>query len=466
MTQSNHDTAWDLLKASVMNFNGNPIGTVAARDTVKQELNYDQVFVRDFAVSAYIYLLADEPEIVANFLLEMVRLQRTSQQFDCFEPGEGLMPASFKVEKVDGEQRIIADFGERAIARVPPVDSGLWWMLLLHAYVQSTGDRALAERADVQGAIRILLDLYLSERFDMFPTILVPDGSFMIDRRMGVYGYPVDVQALFFASLKAVVQLLVDSDENNDYITAARARIEHLAYHIRTYYWLDLEKLNHIYRYDVEEYGEHTVNIFNIYPETIPGWLIDWIPESGGYFAGNIGPARMDYRYFAHGNLMAIISGLATDEQAQAFMELLRARWDDLVGHMPLKLVFPALQDRDWVILTGMDPKNRAWSYHNGRNWPSLVWLLAAACVCTGAFDILERALDELGSRLSRDNWPEYYDGQYGRLVGREARVLQTWSIAGFLVAEHLAEHPQSLERIGFASSGPYSVAGKCQVPA
>ena len=70
----------------------------------------------------------------------------------------------------------------------------------------------------------------------------------------------------------------------------------------------------------MEEYGEHTVNIFNIYPETIPGWLIDWIPETGGYFAGNIGPGLMDYRYFAHGNLMAIVSGLATEQQAQAFM--------------------------------------------------------------------------------------------------------------------------------------------------
>ena len=94
------------------------------------------------------------------------------------------------------------------------------------------------------------------------------------------------------------------------------------------------------------------------------------------------------------------------------------------------------------------------------------MWLLAAACVRTGAFDVLERALDELGARLCNDNWPEYYDGRYGRLVGREARVLQTWSIAGFLVAEHLAEHPQSLERIGFGGGGAHSVAGKCQVPA
>ena len=452
MSQSIRETAWGLLRASVMNFKDKPLGTIAARDTIKQELNYDQVFVRDFAVSAYAYLLADEADIVANFLLEMVRLQRTQRQFACFEPGEGLMPASFKVVEIDNEERIVADYGERAIARVPPVDSGFWWLLLLDAYVQSTGDSALAERDDVQHAIRVLLDLTLSERFDMFPTMLVPDGSFMIDRRMGVYGYPIDVQALFYASLVAAGKLLVDTQRNHDYINAARIRSDHLAYHLRTYYWLDLEQLNRMYRYNVEEYGEDTVNIFNIYPETIPHWLIDWLPEKGGYFAGNIGPARMDYRYFAHGNLMAIVSGLATDEQAHAFMDLLRARWDDLIGEMPLKLVFPALQDQEWVMLTGMDPKNRAWSYHNGGNWPCLIWLLAAACVRTGATDILQRALAPMGSRLSRDNWPEYYDGRNGRLVGKEARVLQTWSIAGFLVAEHLLEHPESLKLLGFTN--------------
>jgi len=44
---------------------------------------------------------------------------------DCFAPGPGLMPASFKVEH-DGQREFIeADFGESAIARVPPVDSCL-----------------------------------------------------------------------------------------------------------------------------------------------------------------------------------------------------------------------------------------------------------------------------------------------------------------------------------------------------
>ena len=48
---------------------------------------------------------------------------------DCYSPGQGLMPASFKVRAVplDGnthEEVLDPDFGESAIGRVAPVDSG------------------------------------------------------------------------------------------------------------------------------------------------------------------------------------------------------------------------------------------------------------------------------------------------------------------------------------------------------
>lgn len=50
---------------------------------------------------------------------------------DCYSPGQGLMPASFKVKTVplDGsneafEEVLDPDFGESAIGRVAPVDSG------------------------------------------------------------------------------------------------------------------------------------------------------------------------------------------------------------------------------------------------------------------------------------------------------------------------------------------------------
>ncbi|KAH9302270.1 hypothetical protein KI387_013853, partial [Taxus chinensis] len=96
------------------------------------------------------------------------------------------MPTSFKVRTVplDGnneavEEVLDPDFGESAIGRVAPVDSG---------------DFALQERVDVQTGIKLILKLCLADGFDMFPTLLVTDGSCMIDQRMGIHGHPLEIQ--------------------------------------------------------------------------------------------------------------------------------------------------------------------------------------------------------------------------------------------------------------------------------
>lgn len=70
--------AWKLLRDAVVNYCGNPVGTVAANNPAdKQPLNYDQVFIRDFVPSALAFLLNGEGEIVKNFLLHTLQLQVT-----------------------------------------------------------------------------------------------------------------------------------------------------------------------------------------------------------------------------------------------------------------------------------------------------------------------------------------------------------------------------------------------------
>ena len=59
-----------------------------------------------------------------------------------------------------------------------------------------------------------------------------------------------------------------------------------------------------------------------------------------------------------------------TGAQATAIMDLVEEHWQDLVGEMPLKIVYPALEGHDWRTVTGFDPKNTRWSYHNGGSWP------------------------------------------------------------------------------------------------
>lgn len=60
---------------------------------------------------------------------------------DCYSPGQGLMPASFKVRTVplDGddsayEEVLDPDFGEAAIGRVAPVDSGKLIMMFIKLF--------------------------------------------------------------------------------------------------------------------------------------------------------------------------------------------------------------------------------------------------------------------------------------------------------------------------------------------
>lgn len=442
--------AWEALNRSLVYFRGMPVGTIAALDPTEDSLNYNQVFVRDFFPSALAFLMNGEPEIVKNFLIKTLRLQALTKQIDNFTLGAGVMPASFKVLHDTNRKTdiMIADFGESAIGRVAPVDSGFWWIILLRAYTKSTGDYSLAELPDFQRGMRLILSLCLSEGFDTFPTLLCADGCCMVDRRMGIYGYPVEIQTLFFLALRCARVLLKPEGGGKEFIERIDKRLHALSFHMREYFWLDFEQLNNIYRYKTEEYSHTAVNKFNVIPDSIPDWVFDFMPMKGGYFIGNVSPARMDFRWFCVGNCVAILSSLATPEQEAAIMDLFEERWQDLVGEMPLKVAYPALENHEWRIVTGCDPKNTRWSYHNGGSWPVLLWLFTAACIKTGRPQMARRAIEMAEQRLSNDHWPEYYDGKLGRYIGKQARKMQTWSVAGYLVAKMMLEDPSHLGMI------------------
>ncbi|RDX75286.1 Alkaline/neutral invertase A, mitochondrial, partial [Mucuna pruriens] len=441
--------AWKLLQGAVVTYCGNPVGTVAANDPGdKLPLNYDQVFIRDFIPSALAFLLRGENNIVKNFLLHTLQLQSWEKTVDCYSPGQGLMPASFKVRTValdegNHEEVLDPDFGESAIGRVAPVDSGLWWIILLRAYGKLTGDCSLQERVDVQTGLKMILNLCLTDGFDMFPSLLVTDGSCMIDRRMGIHGHPLEIQALFYSALRCSREMLVVTDGTDNLIRAINNRLSALSFHIREYYWVDMKKMNEIYRYKTEEYSTDATNKFNIYPEQIPLWLMDWIPEEGGYLIGNLQPAHMDFRFFTLGNLWSIVSSLGTPRQNQAILNLIEAKWDDLVGHMPLKICYPAFDNEEWRIITGCDPKNTPWSYHNGGSWPTLLWQFTLACIKMGRIELAQKAVDLAEKRLPVDSWPEYYDTRTGKFIGKQSRLYQTWTIAGFLTSKMLLKNPE-----------------------
>lgn len=436
-------SARELMTQSIMYHNGMPVGTAAACLERPEAENYAECFIRDFVPSALLFLLEGDHAIVRNFLLTVLALRSQQPVMAGHKRALGLMPASFRVVPgTDGQETLLADFGERAIGRVAPVDSAMWWLFLLRAYVRISGDDAFAQRPDIQEAMLQTLDLYLKESFESAPTMLVPDGSFMIDRRMGVYGHPLEIQALLYGMLLTVDELLLPTARTTPVREMIAIRLQALRSYVRLYYWVDCERLNEIHRYKGEEFGLEVANVLNVYPESIPDWMDGWLAHKAGYLVGNVGPGRIDFRFFALGNLLAVLFGLATEEEAQRIMKLYETRWDDLAGEMPVKICYPAVSGDEWQFLTGSDPKNAPWSYHNGGNWPVLLWPFVGAALRAGRIDLAERAFDLADERLPRDDWPEYYDGRRGSLIGRRANMRQTWTAAGYLLAHLLMNDP------------------------
>ncbi|WP_353930640.1 glycoside hydrolase 100 family protein [Okeanomitos corallinicola TIOX110] len=442
--------AWELIEKSITYYKGNPIGTIVVCDQTQAVLNFGHCFIRDFVPSALLFLIKGKYDIVRNFLEKTLKLQPKKNLFSAYQPSRGLIPASFKVESINGEESVEPDFGEQAIARVTSVDSCLWWIIILQAYVKATKDINFAMQPKFQEGIALIMELCLATRFDMNPTLLVPDGACMIYRRLGIYGYPLEIQSLFYGALRAARKLLICAGDE-EIVQAIDKRLPLLRDHIRHHYWIDMKRLNVIYRFKSEEYGHTAENQFNIYADSIPyADLSVWLPKHGGYLAGNIGPSQLDTRFFSLGNLMAVVYSLTNEKQSQAIMNLIEEQWDDLVGKMPMKICFPALEKDEYKIFTGCDPKNLPWSYHNGGSWPVLLWSLAAAAQKTGRNDLSQRALELAQARLHQDEWPEYYDGSSGSLIGKESRRYTTWTITGFLLAKELMQNPEHLELISF----------------
>ena len=92
---------------------------------------------------------------------------------------------------------------------------------------------------------------------------------------------------------------------------------------------------------------------------------------------------------------------------------------------------------------------------HCGTGWYSLVWTLPVlqftlACMKMKRLDLAEKAISVAEKRLSADKWPEYYDTKKGRFIGKQARLFQTWTIAGYLTSKKFLENPDLASSLMF----------------
>ena len=417
------------------------------------DLNYNEIFIRD-NIPVMIYLLLEgKHEIVRDFLDTCLKLQSTEFQT------RGIFPTSF----VQHEGKFVADYGQRAIGRVCSIDASLWWPILACIYVRHTGDRAWATRPEVQGGLQRFLELILHPQFRDAPTLYVPDGAFMIDRPMDVWGNPLEIQVLLYGALVSSAYLIkIDLDDRpaSDRDTFREFQIHQFRYavawvkrlrrYLLTHYWVNNQTIQILRRHPTEQYGEEIPNEHNIQAETIPHWLQDWLGDRGGYLIGNIRTGRPDFRFFTLGNCLGAIFDVLSPVQQQSLFYLFFRNQESLFARMPLRICHPPLESQDWQLSTGFDRKNLPWCYHNAGHWPCLLWFFVLAVlrhekrrgdlsedISSVIAPTLQEAYDLLLQRLPQQKWAEYFDGPTGVWMGQQARINQTWTIVGFLLVHH-----------------------------
>lgn len=459
-----------LYERALVNMDGKLAGAVAAIPKKSNiiaaggDLNYSEIFIRDNVPVMIFLLIEGKYDIVRHFLETCLKLQSNDFQT------QGIFPTSF----IEGQDHhLVVDYGQRAIGRVCSIDATLWWPILAYIYVRRTGDHQWAIRREVQVGVQKFLDLILHPQFRDAPTLYVPDGAFMIDRPLDVWGNPLEIQVLLYGALLSAAGLLRINLEIQGYFHPT-AKIRHLksqdslpeklnyqfqyaiawAKRLHNYllkhYWVNSKTVQTLRRRPTEQYGDEVTNEYNIQTETIPHWLQDWLGDRGGYLLGNIRTGRPDFRFFTLGNCLGSIFDVVSSAQQQSLFHLFLRNKDSLFAQMPLRICHPPLTDKDWRTNTGYDRKNLPWCYHNAGHWPCLLWFFILAVLrykhkhgdlgedSVAIETMLHESYDLLLDRLPQQKWAEYFDGPAGIWIGQQARTNQTWTIVGFLLVHHL----------------------------
>ncbi len=447
--------AQEHFERSLIKIDGQLAGSVAALEhpASNDALNYGEIFLRD-NVPVMIYLLTQKRyDIVKKFLTVCLDLQSTSYQT------RGVFPTSF----VEENNELIADYGQRSIGRITSADASLWWPILCWLYVRKSKDTTFGISQKVQRGIQLLLDLVLHPTFEGTPVLFVPDCSFMIDRPMDVWGAPLEVEVLLYASLSSCIELMDLSSKHqvsrllDQRLVLTRQWVHDLRQFLLKHYWVTSKTMQVLRRRPTEQYGEDQhQNEFNVQPQIVPPWLQDWLENRGGYLIGNIRTGRPDFRFYSLGNSLACMFGVLTAPQQRALFRLVLHNRSHLMAQMPMRICHPPMEVDEWQNKTGSDPKNWPWSYHNGGHWPSILWFFGASILLheqrypkadvllMGQMrSLLEECYWSQLNQLPKQKWAEYFDGPTGTWVGQQSRTYQTWTIVGFLLMHHfLKVHP------------------------
>jgi len=159
------------------------------------------------------------------------------------------------------------------------------------------------------------------------------------------------------------------------------------------------------------------------------------------YFLPWVSGFEYGERFDTTANLLAILTGVATPEQADRILDFIHQAGIDKPS--PVRVLYPAIQpgEKDWRDYYKVMRLNYPDQYHNGGIWPWVGGVYVAALVKRGRTEAAREALHALARslRLGKVEWEcnEWLHGQSGEPMGAQ---YQAWSAGMFLYAQHAVE--------------------------
>jgi GH15 family glucan-1,4-alpha-glucosidase len=169
-----------------------------------------------------------------------------------------------------------------------------------------------------------------------------------------------------------------------------------------------------------------------------------WLPskrilQGERYYLPYLGFRAIGEWFDSLGNLMAILAGVASPEQAKAILGFIERH---CLADLPLPAIYPPIHpgDPDWREYYG--ELNQPHRYHNGGVWPFIGGFYVAALVAAGHYDAAASALHRL-ALLNRDgSFNEWHHGETGEPKGVTE---QAWSAGMYIYASECVRRRQLL---------------------
>lgn len=160
------------------------------------------------------------------------------------------------------------------------------------------------------------------------------------------------------------------------------------------------------------------------------------------YFLPWMNLFEFGHRCDTAGNLLAILCGVADDDQADQILDFIRNVGLD--RPFPVKALYPPILpgEPDWRSYHGIWSHNQPHHYHNGGIWPWIGGAYVAALVRRGRRDQARTELERLAASLRQgrlEPWEcnEFLHGESGGALGAQ---WQAWSAGMFIYAKHAVD--------------------------